>query len=67
MNASILLSLKRSFFAACTAASRMTSRKNATHIVFSMSEAVLPQGYQGEGVILEGDIASTAAELEKRL
>lgn len=39
----------------------------STYIVFNMIEAVLPQGCPGKGIILEGDIADTVAELEERL
>lgn len=40
---------------------------NSAYVVLNMSEAVLPQGYRGEGIILEGDIASSVAEPNRRL
>lgn len=40
---------------------------NGAYIVFNMSEAILPQGYHGDGLILEGDISNTVDEVGKRL
>ena len=37
---------------------------NGAYIVFNMGELILPQGYQGEGIILEGDIAAAIGELD---
>lgn len=40
---------------------------DGAYIVFNRGEAILPRRYQGEGIVLEGDITSTIAELGERL